>query len=90
MVRLLLFYYLRRLTGEGFSTPKQTLPEREMSFGKPSINLLSVPVSDSRLAQGVLDLVKGYVGFQFQGLMELYNETPRVSPLRSIQDIRTH
>ena len=52
MVSLLRFYCLRMLTGEGLSFPKQTLPEREISFEKPSTNLLSEPVSDSRLAQG--------------------------------------
>lgn len=52
MVSLLPFRYLRILTGEGLSTSRQTLPERGTFFGKPSTHLLSMPVSDPRLAQG--------------------------------------
>ena len=52
MVRWLLFLYRRMLTGEGVSTPQETLPKREKSVGTPSTHLLSVPVSDSRMARG--------------------------------------
>ena len=52
MVRLLLFHCLRILTREGFSIPKQSLPERDFYFDSPSTDLLSKPVSPSRLAQG--------------------------------------
>ena len=82
MVTLLRFHCLPMLNGEGLSIPTQTLPGREIACGKPSTDLLSGPVSDSRLAKGPRsrqDLRRLPVP---RGHGTPYNDTPRIRKRR--------